>query len=60
MKFVLATPTLYYNVFLAIQGCNVWNIDFKGKLSIINIETKEYWQSEPVWELYANEVGRNK
>jgi serine/threonine protein phosphatase 1 len=58
------TPTLYYNVDIPMQGCNVWNVDtgaaFKGKLSIMNIETKEYWQSEAVWELYAGEVGRNK
>jgi serine/threonine protein phosphatase 1 len=58
------TPTLYYNVDIPMQGCNVWNVDtgaaFKGKLSIMDIETKEYWQSEPVWELYKGEVGRNK
>jgi serine/threonine protein phosphatase 1 len=58
------TPTLYYNVEIPMQGCNVWNVDtgaaFKGKLTIMNIETKEYWQSEPVWELYVGEVGRNK
>jgi serine/threonine protein phosphatase 1 len=48
----------------SIQGCNVSNVDtgeaFKGKLSIMNIETKEYWQSEAVWKLYPNEHGRNK
>jgi serine/threonine protein phosphatase 1 len=59
------TPTLYYNVDTPpMQGCNVWNVDtgaaFKGKLSIMNIETKEYWQSESVWDLYKGEVGRNK
>jgi serine/threonine protein phosphatase 1 len=58
------TPTLYYNVDLPMQGCNVWNVDtgaaFKGKLSIMNIETKEFWQSEAVWELYKGEAGRNK
>jgi serine/threonine protein phosphatase 1 len=57
------TPTLYYNVDIPMQGCNVWNVDtgaaYKGKLSIMNIETKEYWQSEALWELYAGEVGRN-
>jgi serine/threonine protein phosphatase 1 len=58
------TPTLYYNVEIPMQGCNVWNVDtgaaFKGKLTIMNVDTKEYWQSEPVWELYPNEQGRNK
>jgi serine/threonine protein phosphatase 1 len=58
------TPTLYYDVAIPMQGSNVWNVDtgaaFKGKLSIMNIETKEYWQSDAVWELYVGEVGRNK
>jgi serine/threonine protein phosphatase 1 len=58
------TPTLYYDVDIPMQGCNVWNVDtgaaFKGKLSIMNIETKEFWQSEAVWELYKGEAGRNK
>jgi serine/threonine protein phosphatase 1 len=58
------TPTLYYNVDVPMQGCNVWNVDtgaaFKGKLSIMDIETKEFWQSDAVCELYAGEAGRNK
>lgn len=41
----------------------VWNVDtgaaFKGPLTILDIESKEYWQSEPVWDLYPNEIGRN-
>jgi serine/threonine protein phosphatase 1 len=58
------TPTLYYDVDIPMQGCNVWNVDtgaaFKGKLSIMNVDTKEYWQSEEVWELYKGELGRNR
>jgi serine/threonine protein phosphatase 1 len=58
------TPTTNYNVDVPMQGCNVWNVDtgaaFKGKLTIMNIDSKEFWQSEPVWELYPNEVGRNR
>lgn len=42
---------------------NVWNIDtgaaFKGPLSIIDIDTKEVWQSDPVYIFYPNENGRN-
>ncbi|MDV7186691.1 metallophosphoesterase family protein [Lutibacter sp. TH_r2] len=45
------------------QRANVWNIDtaaaLKGPLTIINVATKEYWQSEPAFELYPNEKGRN-
>jgi serine/threonine protein phosphatase 1 len=58
------TPTLYYNVTTPMQGCNVWNLDtgaaFLGKLTIMDIDTKQYWQSQPVHELYVGEVGRNK
>lgn len=58
------TPTLYYNIDVPMQGCNVWNIDtgaaFTGKLSIMNIDTKEFWQSDPVQNLYPGENGRNK
>jgi serine/threonine protein phosphatase 1 len=57
------TPTLNYDVDVPMQGCNVWNIDtgaaFKGKISILDIDTKKYWQSDFVYELYPNEKGRN-
>lgn len=58
------TPTLHYDVEIPMQGCNVWNIDtgagFYGKLSCIDIESKEFWQSDVVQNLYPNEKGRNK
>jgi len=58
------TPTLHYDIEIPMQGCNVWNIDtgagFYGKLSCIDVETKEFWQSDVVQTLYANEKGRNK
>ncbi|MCD0470096.1 metallophosphoesterase family protein [Flavobacterium sp. JAS] len=58
------TPTLHYNVEIPMQGCNVWNIDtgagFYGKLTCIDVETKEFWQSEAVQSFYPNEKGRNK
>lgn len=45
------------------QAANVWNIDtgaaFKGPLSLIDIDSKQVWQSEPVHTLYPNEKGRN-
>jgi serine/threonine protein phosphatase 1 len=45
------------------QRANVWNIDtsaaLKGPLTIMDIDTKEFWQSEPAFELYPNEKGRN-
>lgn len=42
---------------------NVWNIDtgaaFKGKITCFDINSEEYFQSDPVWELYPEEDGRN-
>lgn len=58
------TPTLYYDIRVPMQGYNVWNIDtgaaFTGKLSIIDIDSKIFWQSDPVYQLYPGERGRNK
>ncbi|SDD57340.1 metallophosphoesterase family protein [Pedobacter soli] len=58
------TPTLYYNVDVPMNGCNVWNIDtgaaFTGKLTCFDIETKQFWQSDTLQSLYPNEKGRNK
>lgn len=57
------TPTLYYDVTEPMQACNVWNIDtgaaFTGKLSAIDIDTKQFWQSENCRDLYPAEKGRN-
>jgi len=45
------------------KAVNVWNIDtgaaFKGPLSIIDVDSKEIWQSDPVYTLYPGENGRN-
>ncbi|OOV16994.1 metallophosphoesterase family protein [Flavobacterium sp. LM4] len=58
------TPTLHYDIEIPMQGCNVWNIDtgagFYGKLTCIEVETKEFWQSDVVQTFYPNEKGRNK
>ncbi len=58
------TPTLHYDVEIPMQGCNVWNIDtgagFYGKLTCIDIVTKEFWQSDVVQTFYPDEKGRNK
>ena len=49
-------PTLYYKQTIPIQGCNVWNVDtgaaFTGPLTILDADTKQYWQSDPVQTLY--------
>ena len=57
------TPTLNYDIETPMQAINVWNIDtgaaFTGKLTILDIDTKEFWQSDPLPKLYPNEKGRN-
>lgn len=58
------TPTTRYNSTKPMQAANVLNIDtgaaFKGKLSAIDVDTKEVFQSDAVYTFYPNEVGRNK
>ena len=45
-----------------MNRCNVWNMDtgcgWNGRLSIMDIDTKEVWQSDFVKTLYPNEKGR--
>lgn len=57
------TPTTNYGESQPMNAINVWNIDtgaaFKGCLSVLDIDTKEFWQSEPVYNLYPDEKGRN-
>ena len=42
---------------------NVWNMDtgacYMGKLSLMNLDTKELFQSEPVFTYYPEDKGRN-
>lgn len=46
-----------------MRAANVWNIDtgaaFRGPLSVLDVATKEVWQSDPVYLLYPGEKGRN-
>jgi len=57
------TPTTKINQTIPINKACVWNIDtgaaFTGPLTILDINSKEYWQSEPLPFLYPNENGRN-
>lgn len=61
--YVGHTPTINYDVSTPMQGCNVWNIDtgagFTGKLTCLDVDTKEFWQSDSLTSLYPNEKGRN-
>ena len=57
------TPTTRIGETTPVNKACVWNIDtgaaFTGKLTILDINTKEYWQSDPLNELYFDEKGRN-
>ena len=61
--FIGHTPTINYDSMLPMHASNVWNVDtgaaFTGRLTAMNVETKEYWQSEIVQKLYPGEKGRN-
>ena len=61
--FIGHTPLSKVGVATPENGANVWNVDtgaaFKGPLTIMDVETKEFWQSDPVHTLYAGEKGRN-
>jgi serine/threonine protein phosphatase 1 len=58
------TPTLHYDSFEPMNAVNVWNIDtgaaFNGRLSILDVTTKQFWQSDIVQNLYPEEIGRNR
>jgi len=58
------TPTLNYDVEEPMNAVNVWNIDtgaaFYGKLTILDIDSKEFWQSDVVKTIYPLEKGRNR
>lgn len=61
--FIGHTPTLNYDIEIPMNAINIWNIDtgaaFYGRLSMLDTNTKEFWQSDIVRSLYPNEKGRN-
>jgi len=57
------TPTTRINETVPVNKACVWNIDtgaaFNGPLTLLNIETKVFFQSDRLPKLYPNENGRN-
>ncbi|GLU52103.1 metallophosphoesterase family protein [Dyadobacter frigoris] len=51
------TPTTKYNVDIPMHGGNLWDVDTgaarEGKISVMDIVTKEFWQSDRVKDLYG-------
>jgi len=61
--FIGHTPTTRIESMKPVQKACVWNIDtgaaFKGKLTLMDIDTKVFWQSDVLPDLYPDEKGRN-
>jgi serine/threonine protein phosphatase 1 len=61
--FIGHTPTVKYDIFIPMNGAKLWNVDtgaaFNGSLTIMDVDSKKYWQSERLPLLYSGEKGRN-
>lgn len=61
--FIGHTPVTRIGFDKPANFANVWNIDtgaaFKGRISMLDVDSKEIWQSKPVYTLYPDENGRN-
>jgi len=61
--FIGHTPVTKIDETIPVNKACVWNVDtgaaFKGKLTIMDVDTKEFWQSDSLPDLYPNEKGRN-
>lgn len=61
--FIGHTPTIRYGQSVPMNKHNVWNVDtgaaFTGCITIMDINSKEFWQSDPIKTLYPNELGRS-
>ena len=61
--FIGHTPTIRMGAKKPVTIRNITNTDtgaaFTGKLSIVNIDTLDCWQSDPLPGLYPGEKGRN-
>jgi serine/threonine protein phosphatase 1 len=57
------TATIFWDTDIPMKAANIWNLDtgagaHRGKLTIMDIDTKEYWQSDISIDLYPDEKGR--
>lgn len=60
--FIGHTTTTFWGSMEPMNACNVWNLDtgggWEGKITVMDVDTKEYWQSDLVKDLYPEEKGR--
>lgn len=61
--FIGHTPVTRIGHSEPVKAANVYNVDtgaaFKGRLSVMDVDTKEVVQSDEVYKLYPDERGRN-
>jgi serine/threonine protein phosphatase 1 len=61
--FIGHTTTECWKTTEPMNAVNIWNLDtgagMYGKLTIMDVNTKEYWQSDTGKELYPEYTGRN-
>lgn len=57
------TPTTRIGHTTPVNVATIWNMDtgaaYKSPLTIMDVDTKQYWQSDNAHELYPHEKGRN-
>ncbi|WP_340066344.1 metallophosphoesterase family protein [Ascidiimonas aurantiaca] len=57
------TPVTRIGKSIPVNAANVWNVDtgaaYRNPLTILDTQTKQFWQSDPVYTFYPNEKGRN-
>jgi serine/threonine protein phosphatase 1 len=60
--FIGHTPTIHVGSKQPLQAACVWNLDtgagFTGPLTLMDVDSKRYWQSDEVHTLYPGEEPR--
>lgn len=61
--FIGHTPVTRIGSEVPVKFATVWNVDtgagFKGRLTMMDVDSHTIWQSDPVYLLYPEEKGRN-
>lgn len=61
--FIGHTPVTQIGKTIPVHFSGVWNVDtgaaFKGKLTLMDVDSKEFFQSDALPDLYPDENGRN-
>jgi serine/threonine protein phosphatase 1 len=61
--FIGHTPTIHLGSNFPLNAACVWNLDtgagFTGPLTLMDVDSKDFWQSDPVRTLYPTEEPRH-